>query len=186
MLECQVLPGRVSVFFYVIPPPPARASLRASPPLPEALSAPRHVPGALQLFQQRASWLSIRTWEAPQSRHDGPRCPKTAREAPNTAPSDPKQEVPKMQPSLIFSLCVSDAFHVITFSSFGRSRAAPGAPKTGPTRSKRPPKESRDSPRKPQESSKRELRPKLARGPLQDGPSDPEDASRQAPEGQNH
>ena len=35
----------------------------------------------------------------------------------------------------------------------------------------------------PQESSKRELRPKLARGPLQDGPSDPEDASRQAPEG---
>eukprot|EP00959_Pyramimonas_sp_CCMP1952_P012012 253742-Pyramimonas_sp.AAC.1 len=73
-----------------------------------------------------------------QSRQDEPRClqngPRGTKEAPRALQEDP-QEGPKRQKYLIFSVFFN-VFHVIAFSSFRRSKTAPGAPKTAPRRPK--------------------------------------------------
>ena len=80
-----------------------------------------------------------------QSCQDGPRClqngPRGPKEAPRALQEDP-QEGPNKPKSLIF-IVFFNVFHVIAFSSFRRSKTAPGP--------QRPPQ---DAPRGPQEGPK--------------------------------
>ena len=193
------------------PPPSTRAYSHAPPPLPEALSAPRHVPGALQGVQDAQDGFQDgpgRPPKPPRWPKMPPRRPKRPQRSPKSAPRGPPRG-PK-EAKIIDFHCVFQCFscyrlfELPTLQDGSRgpqerpktSREAPKRvprrPKRASKRPKRRPRQPKIAPRQPQERSKRrnihpQFGPCARRGPqetprgLREAPREPQEAPKRRP-----
>ena len=185
--------------------------MRARPPLPEALSAPRHVPGALQGVQDAQDGFQDgpgRPPKPPRWPKMPPRRPKRPQRSPKSAPRGPPRG-PK-EANIIDFHCVFQCFSRYRFFELptlqdgprgpqDRPKTAQEAPMRAPRRPKRAskrlkrrPRQPKRAPRQPQERSKRgnkhrQFDPCARRGPqeaprrLREAQRGPQEAPRRPP-----